>query len=837
MIFLLQSRNTLQRRKKAREELHFETVDEDSIADVFDQPPFRENVEVEQSDLESVSEQSSVRAQGSPHESDLDGTSSAESSDEAETSAIISSDNSNNASENSDINDDDDDEGLQALFEGSDFTAAEALYEVLKLYIEERWTKTSLNKNIKLIKRLLPQPNEFPSSSKAAFKFLKDLTVKSYCEEEYYYCPDCLQSVEDNSGNCPLCGCSDISKFYIFPPQVQIQHMFEQRQLADIIDYHRDHQISKEGFICDIQDGEKYKEAKQHLNGPYDITLVWNTDGIAMSGSSNQEMWPILATMCEIPPRLRPSFMLVCGVYVGAKAPDMNVFLKPFVSCLEAAFVNGVSWVHPKSKVTNRSKVVAPFLVADAPAKAMVQNISRFNGKYGCNTCEQKAKQIELTAEEILENEAQLNPRKRIKRQRRYLFQEDVGSAVLRCGPQMDIQGAIAEERGKPYKGVKGYSVVSNIPFFDRSESVCAEYMHLLLLGVVKYFLLKFFFDNKGEWFIGKKINQVDQYIHNIRVPDFVKRLPRSVKDVKYWKASEFRNFLLFYSLPVFDGILPQKYLQHWILLVGAAHILLKETISDNDINCAEIMIRAFVRDVGALYGQVCYTYNLHTLLHVCVLVRRCGNLWATSTFPFETFNGFIGAQLHGTKHLCKELIINIKNAQGVATLGNIVQSSESFPRAPPLQAIEFLGKSHTAKELLSEEELTALADTGHESLRAYKRAKIMSTTYSSKLYDLDKKRSNSIVQFQLESSEPKYGEIICFLKLAENEGFCLLRSFQVKHEELFFHEESRYIIRNLVPIRPSENYIVVPAQNILNKLLKIGVYLGIVPNSLEINL
>jgi hypothetical protein len=400
----------------------------------------------------------------------------------------------------------------------------------------------------------------------------------------------------------------------------------------------------------------------------------------------------------------------------------------------------------------------------------------------------------------------------------------------------MDIQGAVAEERGKSYKGVKGYSVVSKIPLFDRSESVCAEYMHLLLLGVVKYFLLKIFFDSKGEWFIGKKINEIDQFIHSIRVPDFVKRLPRSVKDMKYWKASEFRNFLLFYSLPLFNGILPEKYFQHWILLVAAAHILLKEAISENDINCCEIMLRAFVRDVGTLYGQVCYTYNVHTLLHVCDLVRKCGNLWATSAFPFETFNGFIAAQLHGTKHLCRELIININNAQGVATLGNLVsRSTQSFPRAPPLKEIEFLGKSHTPEELLSEEEMTALADADY--VRVYKRAKIITNIFSSKLYDLDKKRSNSFVQFKLGSSENNYGELICFLKSADSEDFCLLRSFEVKQDELIFHEDSRYVIRHLVPVRPSENYMVVPVQNVLKKLLKIGMYLGIVPNSIEINL
>ncbi|CAD6240875.1 GSCOCG00012589001-RA-CDS, partial [Cotesia congregata] len=41
------------------------------------------------------------------------------------------------------------------------------------------------------------------------------------------------------------------------------------------------------------------------------------------------------------------------------------------------------------------SKVVAPLFIADAPARAEIQNIQYFSGKYGCNICEIKQKRCQ----------------------------------------------------------------------------------------------------------------------------------------------------------------------------------------------------------------------------------------------------------------------------------------------------------------------------------------------------------------------------------------------------------------------------------------------------------
>lgn len=65
----------------------------------------------------------------------------------------------------------------------------------------------------------------------------------------------------------------------------------------------------------------------------------------------------------------------------------MNLFLKPIFSKLTQCFINSINWINPISIKTINSKIVAPLMIADAPARAQIQNILDFNGRYGCNIC------------------------------------------------------------------------------------------------------------------------------------------------------------------------------------------------------------------------------------------------------------------------------------------------------------------------------------------------------------------------------------------------------------------------------------------------------------------
>jgi len=71
-------------------------------------------------------------------------------------------------------------------------------------------------------------------------------------------------------------------------------------------------------------------------------------------------------------------------------------------------------------------------------------------------------------------------------------------------------------------------------------------------------------------------------------------------------------------------------------------HIFLKKKIYDEEFAAAEAAIRTFIFEFNELYGVEYYKFNCHLMLHIPESVRRFGALWASSTFPFEHYNGVL---------------------------------------------------------------------------------------------------------------------------------------------------------------------------------------------------
>lgn len=88
--------------------------------------------------------------------------------------------------------------------------------------------------------------------------------------------------------------------------------------------------------------------------------------------------------------------------------------------------------------------------------------------------------------------------------------------------------------------GVKGPPWLLLFPDFSVVDDIAVDYMHGVLLGVQKL-LLRLWFDKS---FVGKPFNflnsssKLDELLECIHPTSDVSRLPRLIKDLKYWKAS-----------------------------------------------------------------------------------------------------------------------------------------------------------------------------------------------------------------------------------------------------------------------------------------------------------
>lgn len=136
--------------------------------------------------------------------------------------------------------------------------------------------------------------------------------------------------------------------------------------------------------VTDVTTSKLYKELiTKHGFSSNDISLTWNTDGIPVFNSSNFSIWPLQASVNELPPHFRYKNILLLDLWFGGK-PDMNVFLVPFVE--ECKSLENEGFVFGNEIIPRQ--VFALLLSADSPAWGIVQNVKWFNGEFGCDWCE-----------------------------------------------------------------------------------------------------------------------------------------------------------------------------------------------------------------------------------------------------------------------------------------------------------------------------------------------------------------------------------------------------------------------------------------------------------------
>ncbi|KAH7974284.1 hypothetical protein HPB49_013726 [Dermacentor silvarum] len=164
--------------------------------------------------------------------------------------------------------------------------------------------------------------------------------------------------------------------------------------------------------------------------------------------------------------------------------------------------------------------------------------------------------------------------------------------------------------------------------------------MHCVLLGVARQ-LTEFWLDSANSqepFYIGtpSTLAKLDKRLLSICPPHCFTRLPRSLADRCFWKASEWKNWLLYYSLPTVLGVLPPRFWRHVSMLAEAIFTLLKSEISPTDLQRAGQLLQPFVSRAASLYGTRFMTFNVHQLRHLTSSVENLGPLGPTRHFPLK---------------------------------------------------------------------------------------------------------------------------------------------------------------------------------------------------------
>ena len=89
-------------------------------------------------------------------------------------------------------------------------------------------------------------------------------------------------------------------------------------------------------------------------------------------------------------------------------------------------------------------------------------------------------------------------------------------------------------------------------------------------------------------------------------MPSEFARQPRGLDEVKRWKATEYRRFLLYTGYLFLEGVLGRESFSHSLCLSIAFHILVEDNrnIRRNFLNYARDLLRYFISKYRDLYGS-----------------------------------------------------------------------------------------------------------------------------------------------------------------------------------------------------------------------------------------
>ncbi|XP_037572456.2 uncharacterized protein LOC119454715 [Dermacentor silvarum] len=331
---------------------------------------------------------------------------------------------------------------------------------------------------------------------------------------------------------------------------------------------------------------------------------------------------------------------------------------------MEDLMQGGITWTDGTTFISSQ---VHPFSCsADAPARAIMQNMRQFNGRFSCGWC--------------------LHPGTIVDGTIKYTIDEPV--------PDRTMEETInamktAARTGTIVQGIKGPTPLINMPHFDIIWGFTPDYMHCVLLGVARQFT-KLWLSSVGQpYYIGRAalLSAVDKRLCNIK-PPLCFRLQRTLSLQKYWKATEWQQWLLWFSLPCLDGILTTEYLKHFTLLIKGVSLLLMDNVSSTDVSENASLLVKFVVGVQFLYEEKEMTFNVHQLLHLPKSVVLQGPLWSHSCFVFESNIGHVKELVTSAKGVPIQIVERLLMASSFASL-----KASALP-----QTREFLTKDNGAK-------------------------------------------------------------------------------------------------------------------------------------------
>lgn len=348
----------------------------------------------------------------------------------------------------------------------------------------------------------------------------------------HFYCRNCKtylgERTKVKTGNSINCTCgsvvdeSDSSFFLSLGFKSQIKRLLQNRKVQRSLEYRFQRIKINNNSFEDVYDGNMYKKLSE-FDGPlstqWNLSYTLNTDECQAANSSKVTIWPIYAIINELPPKIRAKHTLLIGLWADKNEPDMKLFLPPFIKEANELSTDGLQWQ------LNEDTVITSFIFpsaccVDSIARADMLNMKRMNAVHRCTFCEHKT--------EIVDGYRRFTMSTTIFPER---TDESIKENMIRA---LDEDTDIC--------GIKGPSALMNLTFFNLVDAMIPDYMHSVLLGVIRQHTELLMSSPEEAYYAGAPKSIINRQLSSITTPKCITRSPRSIDERRMWKASEWRS-------------------------------------------------------------------------------------------------------------------------------------------------------------------------------------------------------------------------------------------------------------------------------------------------------
>ena len=382
--------------------------------------------------------------------------------------------------------------------------------------------------------------------------------------------------------------------------------------------------------------GKVYTEFMQK-SPPNTITFCLNSDGFQINNTSKIEPWPIYLIINELDYNLRFSMryvILVC-IYYGKRHPNLSKLLEISLSNQMDIFKRGII---VNNEIYNLAIIFASL---DKPARASLMEMNLHSSILGCMYCF-----TELVTVKIDNRTYKTFP---IKDARQLEREDDDFSATA----------ITSELTSRTQYGQKATPFLENFTSFKPISGQIIDLMHCVHGGSVKKICyLLFHYDNRNMPFsVYKHIDKIDKLILQLRPPTvFIQRL-RSLKFMNYFRAHEYRSFILYYGPIVLRQFISENQYQNLVELSQICFLSSLSFFDEQTIAVLENKIEKFLDGFSKIYGSHYVSINLHEMIHIPKNIRNNGAIFNWSCYGFENFNKILKQTVHGSQKSHLEMI------------------------------------------------------------------------------------------------------------------------------------------------------------------------------------